>query len=186
MDVIARNVTVRMIRPDLEGIPRQPLPPGYSVRWYRPGDAQTWLAVQSATERLVTITPDMHPHEFGTDPNVLGRRQCFLLNAGGIPVGTATAWFGDDERGRSWGRLHWLAIVPQEQGLGLGKALLATACGRMRELGHKQAYLVTSTGRIPAINLYLRFGFVPEILTADDAAAWNEMRPHVSVPLPPA
>ena len=55
MDWITRNVSVTMIRENLEDIPQHPLPPGYSVRWYRPGDSQVWFAVEKAAEQLVKI-----------------------------------------------------------------------------------------------------------------------------------
>jgi GNAT superfamily N-acetyltransferase len=55
--------------------------------------------------------------------------------------------------------VHWVAIVPECQGIGLGKALMTLLCQRLRELGHDQAYLFTSSERVSAIRLYLRFGF---------------------------
>src|SRR5207248_4802613 len=94
---------------------------------------------------------------------LLVERQCYLLNAFGQAIGTGTAWFNDNFEGKSFGRVHWLAILPEFQGRGLGKPLLTAICSRLRDLGHERAYLTTSTQRIPAIRLYLRFGFVPLI-----------------------
>jgi GNAT superfamily N-acetyltransferase len=73
------------------------------------------------------------------------------------------------------GRVHWMAILPEFQGRGLGKALLSTICHRLRELGHERAYLHTSAARIPAIKLYLKFGFEPMIRNAEERAVWKEV-----------
>ncbi len=73
-------------------------------------------------------------------------------------------------------------IVPDLQGKGLAKPfkpLLSAVCTRLRELNFTRACLVTETARIPAINLCLKFGFVPEIERAGDSGhtAWEIMRP---------
>jgi GNAT superfamily N-acetyltransferase len=183
MNVISKNIPVHMARMNLEGIPQYPMPSGYSVRWYRAGDDKTWLAIWLASERLLKITPDLNAREFGTDSTVLSQRQCFLLDPRQTPVGTATAWFDNNYKGLSWGRLHWVAITSSLQGRGLARALLTVVCNRMKELGHERAYLATSSARVPAINLYLRFGFVPEIRNADDSEVWNSLRPYVTHPL---
>jgi len=74
-----------------------------------------------------------------------------------------------------WGRVHWMAILPEYQGRGLGKVLLTTICRRLSDLGHKQAYLHTSVARIPALKLYLRFGFEPAVRNAEEQAAWQNV-----------
>ena len=69
----------------------------------------------------------------------------------------------------------WLAVLRQFQGRGLGKSILATICSRLRELGYARACVVTSTGRLPAVSLYLQFGFQPEMHTAEDRAIWDQV-----------
>jgi len=162
-----------MIRRSLDDVPQYVLPAPYRVVWYRPGCEEWWRRIQTAADRFNTIGPDLFEVEFGTDEALLSQRQCFLLDERGVPFATATAWFNDDYGGRPFGRVHWVAIVPEMQGRGLSKPLLTLVCNRLRELGHERAYLTTSTARIPAINLYLKFGFVPEIRTASDAALWR-------------
>ncbi len=87
-----------------------------------------------------------------------------------------------DLLGDRWGRVHWMAIVPEFQRHGLGKVLLGAICQRLRELGHERAYLHTSAARIPAIQLYLRFGFAPVVRNAAERAVWKD----VLASLPPA
>jgi GNAT superfamily N-acetyltransferase len=169
------NLPVRMVRDSLDVIPEYPLPDAYSVRWYQPGDEALWLEVQQKGERLIPITPELYEREFGDERELLCDRQCFIMNKDDQPVGTATAWLNRDYKGRDYGRVHWLAIIPSEQGKGLGNALLAITLHRLRELGHDRAYLVTSTARLPAIRLYTKFGFVPDIGSDEDRENWSQL-----------
>ena len=74
------------------------------------------------------VTPDLFRREFGGGDAHLPARQLFVCDATGREVGTATAWFNDDDRGLHWGRIHWVAISPDCQGRGLGRALVAATC----------------------------------------------------------
>jgi len=176
------DIPVRMIRDDLEGLPDHSLPPGYSLRWYRPGDERHWLRIQAAADEYNEITPELFVEDFGSDPRVLGERQCFLCDSQSRPAGTATAWFDESYRGAPYGLVHWVAILPRLQGKGLSKPLMSTVMHRMRELGHDRAYIVTSAIRVPALNLYLQFGFRPEIRSQDDLDVWESLRRHLKAP----
>ena len=172
-------ISVRMIRENLDDIPQFDLPPPYTMRWYRQGDEKAWVAIHERADRYTVATPALFERQFGTDPEPLSERQCYLCDPDGTPIGTTTAWFDDDFRAGGWGRVHWVAIVPERQGRGLSKPLLSRACFRLRELGHERAYLSTQTVRIPAINLYLKFGFVPEINDESDERAWLQVREQI-------
>ncbi len=174
------NDLVSMVREDLYNIPAFTLPPGYSIRWYGQGDEKAWVEIQAASDRFNTITPELYRGQFGTDVPELHRRQCFILDHQGMAIGTATAWFDENYRGRPFGRVHWVAIIPSSQGRGLAKPLMTTVCERLASLGHSRAYLTTSTARIPALNLYLRFGFVPEIKSESDRQAWQAVQDRLS------
>ena len=65
------------------------------------------------------------------------------------------------------------------QGKGLSKPLLTTVLNRMCELGDERAYLDTGSARLPAINLYLKFGFKPNIHSQDDEILWQAIRRHL-------
>lgn len=189
------NLPVKMIRASLDGLPEFVLPDGFSLRWFLPGDEAHWRRIHLAAERLIEITPELFGKQFGVREGRglqsasarehpggmnfalrdLRERQCYLLEPRGEIVGTGTAWFDDDFEGVRWGRVHWLAILPGFQGRGLGRGLMTAICRRLRELGHKRAYLHTSTTRIPAIKLYLRFGFEPEFRNPKEEAAWRKV-----------
>ncbi len=167
-----------MLRNNLEDIPVFALPAGFSLRWYRRGDEANWLRIDTLANPESPCAPDFFGRCFGADHDLLAQRQCYLLNGSGEAIGTASAWFDDNFQGARIGRIHYVAVIPEFQGRGLSKPLMTVVCQRLRELGHDRAYLATSTARIPAINLYLAFGFVPLSRTEEEAAAWREICPQ--------
>lgn len=175
MNAAENNHPVKMMRANLDNLPEFALPTGFSLRWYQPGDEAHWLRIHLAADHFNKITPELFQKLFGSDEKNLRDRQCYLLDPRGEAIGTGTAWFNDNFEGARWGRVHWMAIVPEFQGRGLGKCLLGAVCRRLRELGHEQAYLSTSTARVPAIRLYWKFGFEPLIRSPEDECLWREI-----------
>ncbi len=180
MNIIESNLTITMIRDNLLDIPQFELPEGFTMRWHVGADAGLWVEIQSQAEQRLTFSKDLFIKEFGRDSSMLEHRQCFLINSQGRGVGTATAWFNPKYNGAYYGRIYWVAIVPDMQGKGLSKALMTIVCNRLHSLGHARAYLTTSTDHFAAIRLYYTFGFVPEIRNARDRAIWNELEDKVS------
>ena len=176
-------ISISMIREELGGIPNHTLPPAFSFKWYQPGDEQCWLRIQQSADQYNQISLDLFRQQFGDDAETLGRRQCFILNGERQSIGTATAWFDPNYRGQEWGRVHWVAIVPEMQGQGLANPLMTVVCQRLRKLGHERAYLTTAPERIPAVNLYLKFGFVPEVRSDVELRAWKEIEGKLGRPV---
>jgi GNAT superfamily N-acetyltransferase len=175
MELVEQNLPLELTREDWRNLPEPAWPSGYSLRWFRPGDACHWLRIHHDAEPFDEITPDVFLREFGHNFDRLAQRQCFVQDPDGRIVGTGTAWEVGEGQGAPWGRVFWLAILRQHQGHGLGKPLLAAICRRLAELGHHRARVATSTGRVAAVNLYLRFGFRPVIRTAGEHDRWEQM-----------
>jgi GNAT superfamily N-acetyltransferase len=175
MSFIEQNTKVVMERASLADIPEYGLPEGFALRWYEQGDESAWREIQAAADRYNDITAELFFKTFGNKPTAHEQRLCFLTTATGKPIGTAAAWWGEERAAGRWGRVHWVAILPAFQGRGLAKPLLTAVCLRLRELGHSSAYLTTSAARIPALNLYRLFGFVPVIRDEMERAVWQEI-----------
>ena len=173
-------VQIHMIRSNLDDIPQHELPSPYSIRPYRPGDEEAWLQIHLEADKYSKITRALFRGEFGADAAQLQERQLYLCDAAGNEIGTTTAWFDDDYHGLPYGRIHWVAIVPSMQGRGLAKPMLAAACNRLLELGHERACLGTHTVRVPAIVLYLTFGFVPDVRSDEELRAWHDVRDAIA------
>lgn len=181
---VEANMPVSMVRDDLDDIPYFELPSNYALKWYELGDEKAWISIHERSDSFNDFSVELFVREFEERPEDLPRRQCFILDESGTPIGTGTAWF--NENYNNWGtigRLHWIAIVPERQGVGLAKPLLTILCRRLKELGHQKAYLTTSTVRIPAINLYLKYGFKPEIQAENDEIAWSQIKSLLKYPL---
>ena len=176
------DIPVHMIRPHLEGVPQVAFPAGFGVRPMRMEEAGVWTEVQRDAERLQVIADDLFARQFGDDPPGIAQR-CFLVTApDGSAVGTISAWYGGTGYGPDWGRIHWVAIRPAYQKRGLGRAALTAAMNRLAALGHERAWLATSTARLPALKLYLDFGFAPVTNGPEAARAWRLVKAHLDHP----
>lgn len=183
MDIIQENLDICMIRENLDDLPGCALPAEYSIRWYQPGDEDSWRRIHLLADKYTEVTLGLFEEEFGSNVQMLAERQCFLVDDKGVLIGTASAWFGAHGE-QSIGRIHWVALVPAEQGKGLAKPLLTTVCNGLKDLGHSRAYLTTQPVRVPAINLYLAFGFVPAIDSERDRRLWQRLQEHVKYAVP--
>lgn len=175
---------VRMRREHLRELPEAPLPEGYRLRLFRPGDEAVWADLATRAGEFAERSEALRrfESEFAAFPGELQRRCLFLCGPDGGAVGTAMGWYGrpgvrmadappDVE---SWGRLHWVSIVPERQGLGLAKPLVAAALRMMAER-HERAYLTTQTSSWKAIGFYLKIGFAPDPANPSCAEAWTRL-----------
>lgn len=169
---------VMMIRPTLEAIPAHTFPSGYHIAWYRPGDEQHWLTIKARADAYHEADAGYFWETYGAERDQLPLRQAYLYGPEDGPIGTLTAWF-EDLDGRRYGKINWMLLLPEAQGRGLSKPLLAIVCVRLAELRHQNALLYTLTARVPAINLYQQFGFVPLIRGEHDITAWDEVNPQI-------
>ena len=168
------NQSVHMTLSDLAQIRQYPLPEGYSIRTYSAGDASAWYRIHRAAEPYFEIADGLMESEFAQDPAALTDRCFFLCDGNMSAVGTVTAWWNDNWRGGRWGQVHWLAIHPDYQGLGLCKPLMSVVMNRIR-LSDSRCYLGTSTGRKAAIKVYLDFGFIPDLNDDGEREAWVDL-----------
>jgi ribosomal protein S18 acetylase RimI-like enzyme len=177
------NVDVIMVHRDLARVPQETPPDGYRMRPYAPGDVETWVRIQQAAEPYIVPTADDFARSMPGDTAALAARVRFLVDPFGADIGTITAWHGALEDGRAIGQIHWVAIVPEAQGRGLAKPMLGAACALLRQHDHTSAFLESNTRRLPALNLYLRAGFVPYPRDAAERDAWRAVAPLLRYPV---
>jgi GNAT superfamily N-acetyltransferase len=171
-----------MVRPHLNSVPDALFPTGIGARPLQDCDGGLWTEIIRRSEVFGVIRDGLYEREFGFDAQAARERVYFATDAAGAAVATVGAWYGTDDFDR-WGRIHWLYVLPDWQGQGLGRALLTFALHRLAELGHDRAYLTTSTGRPAAIRLYLRYGFVPDLTFEDTEETWKGFLPSIDRPL---
>ncbi len=162
---------VIMLRQNMDSIPRINLPDGFSSRGMTRDDVRNWTEIWRSLEPSGRIGDDLFFNEFGKDWDEIGRR-CFLIeDTAGSCVGTISAWYDSSFKGGEWGRIHWVAVRKEFQGRGLAKPMLSLAMEKLASR-HCRCYLVTHAHRIPAISLYLKFGFVPDLSSEKFRKLW--------------
>ncbi|MFI4912570.1 MAG: GNAT family N-acetyltransferase [Sedimentisphaeraceae bacterium JB056] len=165
------NVNIIMVRDRLDNIPVWDLADGFSFRYYEPGDMNTWFGIERKADPYDTFNVDMFETTFSNRVDLLEGRMVFICDREDNAVATSTAWYENERTGL----VHWVAVVPGMQGRGLAKPLLAHTMNRLAELGHENAMLRTQIFRIPAINLYIKAGFVPLVRSEQDKKCWEEV-----------
>ena len=150
------------LREDLDSIPAFPVPAGYRLRYYRPGDEEEWAHIWtiSGVKGWDGASIQTFFEDYGTDPKVHAKRCIFAESLDGKVVGTVTAWYAR-YRGKRYGMIHWFAVDPAHGRKGIGKSLLAESLRCMKRLGHRRAMVGTQTVRLPAIKAYVALGFIP-------------------------
>ena len=160
----------------LAQLPEPVLPAGYSFALYTPGDELAWAELEASVNEFAT--PEKALEYFKREyvdqfQDELCRKCMFVKNPQGRLVSTATAWFMDSSLGyrRNW--LQWISSSPEEQGKGLGKAVIIKALKLYKELNlTDDVFLHTQTWSHTAIYLYNKLGF--EAFNIDHVkVAWN-------------
>jgi mycothiol synthase len=134
------------------------LPEGIELRPFRPDDGAAWLAANNAAFAG-------HPENGALDGDNLARR---LAQPWFDADGFLLAWQGDDLAGFCWtkvhddgrGEIYILAVVPEAQGKGLGRALLLAGLDDLnRRRDVTEAILYTDAEDERAVGLYRALGF---------------------------
>jgi GNAT superfamily N-acetyltransferase len=171
------NTSVGMIRHNFENIPTHPVSTPFTLRTYRPGDEKAWLKIHLRADPFNSFNEESFYKGFGRDEQLWRENQFYVCDENHQPVGTATAWSvqKDDYPGPQ-GLVHWVALHPEFQGRGLSKPLMSAVCTRLKDRNFERAFLSTSSGRLPAVALYLAFGFVPYLRKPEERLAWAHIR----------
>jgi len=175
------GIFVTMNRPNMENIPQYAFPAGYGLRPLRPGEGAVWTDVERDAEHWLAIDDDMFTREFGFDLEATTWRSFFIVNELGAAVGVISAWYDRNFDGMDYGRIHWVAIRQAYRGKGLVKPAMTHAMNCLAQW-HQRATLGTSTARLPAIKVYLDFGFLPDLTKPRAREAWEQVQAALQHP----
>ncbi|WP_047154402.1 GNAT family N-acetyltransferase [Aneurinibacillus tyrosinisolvens] len=142
-------------------IPKPALPKGYSFVSFFSGDERAWAEIETSVGEFENIGDALacFQENYLLYPAEVKRRTIFIQSENGEKMATLTNWWGYTE-GRRDPWIHWVAVKPGYQGLGLGKALVLEGMYRMLQLeGNRDIYLPTQTWSYKAIGIYLKAGF---------------------------
>lgn len=186
MDRSLPHIGIIMEKHDTGVYPKYALPAGFSFAKYEEGFENQWVELQYELQEVDSLKEgeDTFYREFllgkGTDwinknemPNErldawlyplfddMYRRMVFVINENKQVVGTGALWKGDIF-GKELQRIHFVAVKPQYQGLGISKAIVTQLLNIYNALGYKgYIYLTSQTWSYKAVNVYSGFGFKP-------------------------
>jgi len=166
-------IELLMLRPDLEAANPE-LPDGIRLVDFREGDAGLWVGIQADTGVYRSVSKRLFRAQFGDRVADHASRICVCYRDDD-PIGTAAAWTPHDGAPDGAGRLHWVAVVPREQGRGVGTLLVLETLRRLRSLGYSSAYLTTGSENTGAIRLYRRLGFRAAPRSEEEQRAWERI-----------
>lgn len=173
---------ILMVRPHMRSIPEYALPDGYKIRTLRPDEGGLWTDIWREADPWTTVDDDLFMREFGDDLPALAWRSFIVEDEQRVGVAAITAWYNRTYKGEDYGQIHWVATRQSYWGRGIGKAMLSHALQQMARW-HDKAFLATQTKRIPAIKLYLNFGFVPDLDYEGAREAWREVTAALDHPV---
>lgn len=165
-----------MLNTDLSTIPLVPLPEGYNFRFYQRGDELLWSQIETEAKEFDQVEDALTRFRTEFAGFEAELEECCLLleTKDQEPIGTAMAWSNPEFRDGSYGRLHWISLLPTYQGLGLARPLITRALKIMQER-YTQGYLTTRQRNYKAIKLYFDYGFKPLVHNHDELVAWRNV-----------
>ena len=160
LDKSVPYVSFLMLRKKDSPVPVYNLPDGYKFALYKSGYEKSWAEIEKSVLEFDSIDNALEYFEHEFKPNLaeLEKRCLFIENSEGEKIATSTAWWCCPDKHIP--RLHWVAVKPEHQGLGLGKAIVSKCTQIMTELdGEQNFFLSTQTWSHKAIKIYEKFGY---------------------------
>ena len=140
-----------------ESLPPLALPPGVSLYPFGEDGPAVWEhIIGTAFERRMSFKAVL-----GSNEAFRPERVIFLAREG-LPVAVAAAWQRRKDPPGT-GYLHYVGVLPEARGMRLGYWVSLAALHQMRREGNTLAMLETKDWRIPAIGIYFKLGFVPDL-----------------------
>lgn len=155
------NIIMKMDIEKAETVSDPTLPNGFNFRLYQPNDDKHWSRIETS---VLEFDTELDARDFFQKAYIpyeieLRKRCLFVLNPDGLPIATANAWYTNSELGHQVS-LHWVAVCPEYQGLGIGKAIVQEALNLFQVLEPNcSIWLHTQTWSHIAIRLYHSLGF---------------------------
>ena len=143
--------------------PAASLDPRYAVRSFEPGrDEDAWLALNAAAfahhpeqGSLRRADLDQRMAEPWWDPAGL----ILVVEAADPDVLAASHWTKVDPPGGDVGEVYVVAVAPDRQGQGLGRAVTVLGLDHLRSLGLDRVVLYVDEDNVAAVRTYAALGF---------------------------
>lgn len=143
-----------MMCPKPRGEAFRQLPQGYHARLCRPEELSCWKELNSINPESIGFLDDYFQRVYAKEKELFFQKCTFVCDEKDRPVGTCFLW-------RAYGKittLHWLKVLPEYEGQGIGRGLLSHVLSQAGE-GEFPIYLHTHPSCYRAVHLYQEFGF---------------------------
>lgn len=161
---------VQMIWPQGCRITPSPLPEGYTLRTYQPGDEPGFYALMDSVGWTGWDEHKLNPWLY----RILPQGWFFAVYEDKI-VGTCMATHDPTWEVPFCGEVGWTAVHPDHQGVGIGTAVVGVVVERFLQAGYSVIHLYTEVWRLAALKVYLRMGFVPYLQPPETIEQWGEI-----------
>ena len=173
---------LQMIWPRHKVAPAIHLPEGYRLRTYRKGDEPSFFEVMGLAGWPGWDEEKLKPWLYRLLPD-----GWFMIVEEGNEQIVATAMALHDP---TWirpfcGELGWVAADPAHKGQGLGTAVVSAVTARFVEIGYPAIHLFTEHYRLPALNIYLRLGYLPLLHRSEMFELWQTVCAELKRPYTP-
>ena len=150
---------------------REILAEGYRLRSFQSGDEPGWLELLKANGQLGTW--DLTRIRGELEGTLVRGGQQFVV-FGELPVAAAGVYDRKREDRAAW-EIGWVASHPEHRGRNLGRAATAAAVTVALGLPERPVYLLTDDFRLPALKMYLRLGFIPDLQHPSYPERWQRL-----------
>ena len=171
---------LRMVRPNLAGLPQVEIPEGYEIRTYQEGDDVHWANVISDSFGGERTAEDARRDIM--DRDVFDPEGLYFATYRGTPVGTTCAW-KDTPDEIDVGIVHMVGVHSDHTGHKLGRCVTLSVLLYLRDHNFKCAKLGTDDFRLPAIKTYLNLGFLPVYVDVTQPDRWREIFRKLDLPV---
>ena len=171
---------LRMVRPNLDGLPELEVPEGYEIRTYQEGDDVHWANVISDSFGGERTAEDARRDIM--DRDVFDPTGLYFVTYQSKPVGTTCAW-KDTPDETEVGIVHMVGVHSAHTGHRLGKCVTLCVLLHLREHSFKCAKLGTDDFRLPAIKTYLNLGFLPVYVDVTQPERWRQIFKKLGLPV---
>ena len=159
MNSIDRNIPYKNIIMRCDTYEVQPINTvDFQIRKYRKGDENHWAEIECAIGDFGSIKEAKNYFIQNYNYSELSERCFFAETDNGKVVGTCIAWY-DNKNDFTVSSLHWLAVLPEYQQKGIGRALIISVMNYYKVNDSLPVYLHTQPWSYKAIKLYYSLGF---------------------------
>ncbi len=163
LDFERSRMLLQMRRPTGEPLPAVRVPPGVTIRTFRPGaDDEGWVRVNARAfaahpEQGRLVLADLH--ERMTEP-WFDAAGFFVAERAGPGRLVGSHWTKVHEEPERIGEVYVVGLDPDEQGTGLGLAITITGLAHLAAAGLPAVMLYADETNAGAVRMYERLGFV--------------------------